>query len=86
MKYLRNSFDYEVEFDDLEEAKKYYTPEIELLEDEYLGNEPFEDYVADFNAYYDEIRNAESLEELAEILTNNSDRFDNGSIFYVKEI
>lgn len=86
MKYLKNNFDHEVEFDDLEKAKKYYTPKIELQEDEYLGESPFEEYVADLKEYYNDIRNAESLEELAEVLTNNSDRFGNGSSFYVKEI
>ena len=71
MKELRNNFDTEIAFADLEEAKKYYMPDLEEL--------------PECAEYAQEIENTESLEELASVLNNHSDEF-NGISWFVKEI
>lgn len=86
MKILKNSFDKETTFTSLEAAKKYYLPEdAELSKEDYVGK----DYQADdaaWREYRGEIEEAESLEELAEVLNRYSDRFGNGSSWSVKDI
>ena len=67
---LRNNFDKEVRFTDLDEAKKYFYPNLEEVPDEELA---------------DEIEGAESLDKLAEVLNKYTDRFGNGSKWYVEE-
>lgn len=80
MKELRNSFDKEVRFTDLEKAKAYYIPTEEPCEDDFWG-EDFEEYCIDFKSYQKAIEEAESLEELADVLNQWSDKFDNGTRF-----
>lgn len=93
MKILKNNFDYEIEFDDLEKARKYYLPSESVIEDVqneeyYVGPSTlsFESYVEGFFEYYEEIKNASSLEELADVLNRYTDIYDNGSYYFVKEI
>lgn len=86
MKELRNSFDKEVAFESLEEAKKYYLPKENKpceIED-YLG-EDYKKFCDDYEIYKQEITEAQTLEELAEVLTKWTDIFDNGSVFFVLE-
>ena len=87
MKVLKNKYDYEIKFTDLEEAKYYYTPKEDKPcdKEDYLG-EDFACYCEEFNRYKREIANSETLEQLAEVLTRFTDIFDNGSEYYVKEI
>ena len=72
MKLLKNNFDDEVDFDDLEKAKYYYMPDLNEFPDEI--------------EYAEEIKEAKSLEELAQVFNKYSDEFDNGSRCYVIEI
>lgn len=73
---LKNSFDKDINFDNLKEAKEYYLiPEEQLKE---LGNG--EDEVERNK----EIESAENLEELADILNKYSDICDNGSQWNVE--
>lgn len=71
MKELRNNFDKEVAFDDLNKAKNYYMPDTEEFPDE--------------EEYAQEIEEAETLEELAHVLNKYTDIFDNGSQYFVHE-
>lgn len=86
MKELRNSRDYEVGFDNLGQAKKYYMPKTELPceEEDYLGDD-FSFYCKEFNEYKTEILESDSLEELANVLNKYTDTFDNGSEYKVVE-
>lgn len=84
-----NSFDSEIEFTNLEEAKKYYIPTKEVdadmrNEDIYLGDN-FDEYIKKWEAYVSDIKNATDLNELCEVLNNNSDEFSNGSTWSVIE-
>lgn len=72
MKYLKNSFDYEVQFTDLEAAKKYYMPDLRELPEE--------------REYAEEIKESDTLEELADVLNKYTDLYYNGSTFSVKII
>lgn len=73
---LKNSFDKDINFDNLEEAKEYYLISEEQLKE--LGNG--EDEVERNK----EIESAESLEELADVLNKYSDICDNGSQWNVE--
>lgn len=70
--YIVISNDPDAEFDDLEEAKNYMIPDVDF-DDE------------DYNEYIEELKNADTLEELAHIWNTNTDRFNDGSSFDVKE-
>ena len=71
MKELRNNFDKEVAFDDLNKAKNYYMPNTEEFSE---GKE-----------YAQEIEEAETLEELADVLNKYTDIFSDGRNHFVKE-
>lgn len=71
MKELRNGYDSEVTFTDLYEAKTYYMPDTE-------GFPECKDYTR-------EIEEANSLEELADVLNKYTDLFGDGSGFKVVE-
>ena len=71
IKELRNSLDDRLYFEDLEKAKEYYMPNLNEFP------ECFE--------YAEEIQNAETLEELSNVLNKYTDVFDNGSRYYVRE-
>lgn len=78
MNVLKNSFDKDINFYDLADAKQYYlTSEEQLIELDYDEN---------FVARNNEINNSESLEELADVLNIYSSICDNGSNWFVVEI
>ena len=86
MKELRNNFDKEVVFENLDEAKKYYLPKEDKpceIED-YLGDN-YEKFCIDFNSYKKAIQEAADLEELVDVLNEWSDSFDNGTEYVVFE-
>lgn len=70
--YIVRSNDPDAEFNDLEEAKNYMIPDVDFDDD-------------DYNEYIEELKNADTLEELAHIWNANTDRFNDGSSFDVKE-
>lgn len=78
MKILKNSFDKDINFDNLEEAKKYYLKSAEQLEE--LDND--EDEIERNK----KIESAENLEELADVLNTYTDLLDNGSHWSVHTI
>lgn len=91
MKELVNSFDKEVSFTNLEDAKKYYYPSAEddnqtKSSEDFLG-EPskFPEYLKQWDEYKNDIKSAETLEELADALNEWSNIFDNGAVYSVKE-
>ena len=86
MKELRNSYDKENVFDDLNKAKRYYISDLEIpcSEDEYLGDN-YEIYCSEWNEYKKELEFAESLEKLAEVLNKYTDIFSDGRNYFVKE-
>lgn len=79
---LVNDFDKEVEFESLEEAKKYYYPEMEMTEEDYSGDN-FAEYLKKWEEYKKGIKEAKSLQELADVLNKYSDEFGNGSSWEV---
>lgn len=79
-----NSFDKEAEFESLEEAKEYYYPEIEMTEENYTDDN-FTEYLKAWEEYKNDIEEAESLQELADVLNRYSNEFDNGSRWKVVE-
>ena len=84
---LKNSFDEEVEFTDLNEAKEYYMLDTEMLEEflnpaEYSGDD-FEEYKQSVLDREKEIRGAKTMEELADVL-NKYSLLDNGSEWYIE--
>lgn len=81
---IERSNDKEAYFDDLEKAKEYMIPADELSEEDYLGDD-FESYAKSFEEYKAELKDAESLEELAEVWNKYTDTFNDGSEFKVKE-
>lgn len=87
MRELRNSFDKEIAFESLEEAKKYYTPSNLVSErEDFLGtDEEYKKYCVEVEKYKCEILEAENLGELAEVLTKWTDIFGNGSVYFVFE-
>ena len=85
MKILKNGFDQEVWFDDLEMAKSYYAPVEQLQENEFLGDN-FENYVKQYNECIQEFDEAKTFEELAIVLNKYTDMFDNGSEWRVVDI
>lgn len=78
MKILKNSFDKDINFDNLEEAKKYYLKSAEQLEE--LDN------AEDEIERNKKIESAEDLEELADVLNTYTDLLDNGSHWSVHTI
>ena len=78
MNVLKNSFDKDINFYDLADAKQYYlTSEEQLIE---------LDYDKYFVARNNEINNSESLKELADVLNIYSSICDNGSNWFIVEI
>lgn len=73
---LKNSFDKDINFDNLEEAKNYYLTSEEQLKELDNGEDEVE--------RNKEIESAESLEELADVLNKYSDICDNGSQWNVE--
>lgn len=82
---LINDFDNEINFENLEDAKKYYLPENEIpcILEEYLGDD-YESYCIQYKQFKADISNANSLIELADILNTYSDIFLNGSEYTVR--
>lgn len=81
---LVNSFDKEVQFEDLAEAKEYYYPEMEMTEEDYTGDN-FAEYLKSWEEYKKGIKEAKSLQDLADVLNRYSNEFDNGSKWEVIE-
>lgn len=78
MKELRNNVTENV-FTDLQEAKDWYLPkkDIDCPEEEYLGDD-YEGYCRRFTEYKEEIQEAKTLEELADVLNKYTDTFEDG--------
>lgn len=81
---LVNNFDREAKFENLEAAKAYYYPEMEMTEEDYSGDN-FAEYLKKWEEYKKGIKEAESLQELADVLNRYSNEFDNGSCWKVVE-
>lgn len=77
MEILKNLYSRD-EFDNLEDAKKYYLPEEDFTEEDYIGND-FESDAAAWREYRDAIKGANHMEELATILNKYTDIFGDGS-------
>lgn len=71
MKELVNNVDKENNFTNLEEAKNWYMPDLEES--------------PECEEYAREIKEAESLEELASVLNKYTDTFEDGRYHTVKE-
>ena len=71
MKELRNYVDYDAVFTDLQKAKDWYMPNLEEF--------------PECTEYAKEIKDAETLEELAEVLNKYTDTYNDGRLHTVKE-
>ena len=72
MKEIKNNVDYETVFENLDDAKKYYMPNLEEFPE---GKEDAE-----------EIEDSKTLEELADVLNKYTDVFSDGRNHFVKDI
>ncbi len=88
IKTLKNNYDKEIEFENLEEAKAYFlTSEEQLKEliDNYEGDD-FEYNKKRVLQREQDIKDANDLEELANVLNDYSDNYDNGSTWFVQTL
>ncbi len=72
MKVLKNNVDNEAKFTDLEEAKKWYKPDLNEF--------------PECEQYAQEIEGAETLEELEAVLNKYTDKYGDGRIHEVVEV
>lgn len=87
MKFIRRSNDDEAVFYNLTEAKAFMLPDVseeakKEFEEDFIGDD-FESYWNRYLEYYSDIKNADSLEELAEVWNSRTDTFADGSSFEV---
>lgn len=88
IKTLKNNYDKEIEFENLEETKAYFlTSEEQLKEliDNYEGDD-FEYNKKRVLQREQDIKDANDLEELADVLNDYSDNYDNGSTWFVQTL
>lgn len=88
IKTLKNNYDKEIKFENLEEAKAYFlTSEEQLKEliDNYEGDD-FEYNKERVLQREQDIKDANDLEELADVLNDYSDNYDNGSTWFVQTL
>lgn len=78
MKFLRNEYSND-EYMTLSGAKRYLVPSEEEIE-EIKGT----DYESDYMEWVDDLKSAETLEELAEVLNSRTDDYGNGSEYTVR--
>ena len=71
MKELRNNVDYEAVFENLEDAKRYYMPNLKEF--------------PECKEYAEEIKDSKTLEELADVLNRYTDLYSDGRNHFVKE-
>lgn len=82
---LRNTLDKEINFNNLEKAKSYYSLSDDKIKEE-LANKENDDYYENcLTTRNNEVKNAANLRELADVLNLYSDVVDNGSEWYVIE-
>lgn len=89
MKELRNTHDRSIDYSSLEEAKGYFACDISVearaeASEDFIGKD-FESYWQEYVQYAQDIDSAETLEQLCEVLNRETDRFDNGSSYYIHE-
>lgn len=88
---LTNNYDPDINFENLEKAKKYYYPSEEddkdvKNPDNYIGDMDFNDYLKSWEEYKKHVEGTETLEELANVLNRYADIFGNGSEYIIKNI
>lgn len=91
MTILKNNYDPDISFDNLAAAKGYYYPDATLDKDikspdDYIGDTDFNDYLKSWEKYKKDIKEAETLEKLANVLNRCTDIFGNGSEYIIKNI
>lgn len=74
----------ELEFDNLEKAKRYFMPTDNFEEEDYIGDD-YKNDKSRYIQYQDEIETSESLEELAYVLNKYTDIFGNGIQYIIKK-
>lgn len=87
-KFIKNNINDEIEFNNINKAKKYIVRQKEYVanyKDEYIG-ENLESYIEQYQDYILEIVDADTMEELCDVLNKYTDTFGNGSQWYIKEI
>lgn len=88
IKTLKNNYDKEIEFENLEEAKAYFLiseEQLKDLTDNYEGDD-FEYNKKRVLQREQDIKDANDLEELADVLNDYSDNYDNGSTWFVQTL
>lgn len=88
IKTLKNNYDKEIEFENLEETKAYFLTQEEQLKeliDNYEGDD-FEYNKKRVLQREQDIKDANDLEELADVLNDYSDNYDNGSTWFVQTL
>lgn len=82
---LRNTLDKEINFNNLEKAKSYYSLSDDKIREKLANKENDDYYVNCLTTRNNEVKNAANLRELADALNLYSDVVDNGSEWYVIE-
>lgn len=86
---LVNNYDKEISFENLKEAKSYYLPSEEVDKNsrdrEYYLGDDFESCLERWDEYISDIKNANSLQELCDVLNRSADEFQDGSMWKVIE-
>lgn len=84
MKEARNNIDKTITFSDLNEMKKYYLPKdnIPCTKEEYLGDD-YEEFCEQYLKYKEEIKKAETLEDLTDVLNRYTDTYGDGRVHKV---
>ena len=87
-KFIKNNINDEIEFNNINKAKKFIVRQKEYVannKDEYIG-ENYESYIEQYQDYMLEIVDADTMEELCDVLNKYTDTFGNGAQWYIKEI
>lgn len=87
-KFIKNNINDEIEFNNINKAKKFIVRQKEYVannKDGYIG-ENYELYIEQYQNYMLEIVDADTMEELCDVLNKYTDTFGNGSQWYIKEI
>ena len=88
-KVLRDHTDNELYLDNLDEAKHYFNHTDDIINrEDWLGTDgEFDEYQHTFKEYMHSIKNAASLEELADILNEYEPLlFDAGHQYYISSV
>lgn len=84
MKILKNKWDEEFEENNINDCKQYFKLD-DCNKEDYTGDD-FNGFCREIEQFNADLNSCSDLEEVARLLNSVSDRFFNGTEYYVKEI